>query len=97
MQFRKVSVELVKLKKAGDSVEGFLRQINDVQMAKGPATEIVLEGTDGTPRSSILGTSASKAVRLLAIGEYVRITLKGTEKTLSGNNVNLYDVEVGTV
>lgn len=95
MKFKKVNIEQVKLKKAGEFIEGYLRQTNEVQMQKGPATEIVLQDKDGNFKSAILGVSAAKAIKTRTEGEYVRITLKGEEKTLAGNRVNLYDVEVG--
>ena len=93
-KFKKISIAQVKLKKAGDSIEGFIRQINDVQMAKGPAVELVVESESGEVSSCILGVAAAKAVKLRVAGEYVKVTLRGSENTLAGNRVNLYDVEV---
>jgi hypothetical protein len=93
-KFKKISILQVKLKKAGDSIEGFVRQINEVQMQKGPATELVVEDDKGAVKSCILGVGAAKAIKLRVPGEYVKVTLQGTERTASGNNVNLYDVEV---
>jgi hypothetical protein len=94
LNFKKISIAQVKLKKAGDKIEGYIRQINPVQMAKGPATELVVESEDGVVSSAILGVAAAKAINLRTVGEYVRVTLTGSENTQGGNRVNLYDVEV---
>jgi hypothetical protein len=93
--FKKISINQVKLEKPGDALEGYLRAVTDVQMKNGMATEAMFQDENGGFSSVILGVSAAKLIKTRNLGEYLKITLKGTEKTLNGFNVNTYDIEVG--
>lgn len=93
MKMRTISVKQAKLKTKGDVCEGTLVSKSVQQYSKGPALEVVLKNTEGLV-SCILGKSGEKAMSAVAEGEYCRITFTGQEKTLSGNLVNTYKVEV---
>lgn len=85
----------VKLEKEGDAAEGYFMGLNDVEGKKGLYKEAMIRREDGTGAFTVaLGVSAQKVFALLAVGEWVKITLKGTTKTQGGNFVNEYQIEV---
>lgn len=90
-----LSMPRVKLEKPGDTVQGYLLGLNDVEGKKGLYKEAMVRKEDGTGAFTIaLGVSAQKVLALIAVGEWFKLTLTGTSKTAGGNFVNEYQIEV---
>lgn len=98
-KFEQVNAEFHKLKTAGDSIEGFVVDVQESPVGTTDKTRpvFILKTEDGRLLKVPVSESCRPEIVVIGKGEYVRITFAGEQATARGlNPVKTYRFERAT-
>ena len=92
--FKSITPGFVKWTEEGQSVEGELQKIDEIAMANGTVKKYELLDDNGELKSFLGGKILDSALSVLSLGDYIKITFLGEDKTSAGQKLNLFNVEL---